>query len=164
MFKRFAFVTTFVAAVITLGGSGALMAQNHGNGREGSGGWESSRQGYSGRGGNYGGQGYSGRGGNHGGQAYSGRGGNYRGESYFRGQDHDRGWGDRDRYRGHDHDRGWGNGDGYRGYPRSYGYYSAPYAYGPSYYGPDYCNPGGYYDRWGNWHVTPGCSVDPLGY
>lgn len=76
-----------------------------------------------------------------------------------------RGFAFRGREGGRDYDRGrhWGGripdywpGGGYY----SYGYYGAPYAYGPGYYGyydPGYCNPVGYYDRWGYYHYYPGC-------
>jgi hypothetical protein len=68
------------------------------------------------------------------------------GRGYYGGRDHERRewreherreWGDRNRY--------------YRGGGFGFGFYSAPYGYGPRYY-----NSGcGYYDRWGCWHSTP---------
>jgi hypothetical protein len=82
--------------------------------------------------------GEGGRGYSHG-QSFSGR-GYSGGRGYYGGRDHDRrGWGD------HDRDRY------YRGGGFGFGFYSAPYSYGPRYY-----NSGcGYYDRWGYWHPTP---------
>jgi hypothetical protein len=71
------------------------------------------------------------------GRAYSGR--SYSGgRSYYGGHDYGRrGWGDHDRY--------------YRGGGFGFGFYSAPYAYGPGYY-----NPGcGFYDQYGYWHPGP---------
>ena len=59
-----------------------------------------------------------------------------------------------------------------RGYGRGgslfFGFYGAPYVYGPSYYYDPYyapsCDPAGYYDQWGYWHAYPGCYADPYGY
>ena len=86
-----------------------------------------------------------------GGRAYSGR--NFSGDGYSRGY---RGGG-RSYNGGRYYDRGRYYGGGY--YPG--GYYSgfvAPYAYG---FAPESC---GYYDRWGYWHVYPGCYAAPWGY
>ena len=67
--------------------------------------------------------------------------------------------------------RGYYGGRGFVGHDRYYrgrggfglgfGYYGAPYAYGPGYYDPGFCSPSGYYDRWGYWHLYPGCAPYP---
>jgi hypothetical protein len=78
-----------------------------------------------------------------GGEHFNGGGNYYRGGSYYGG--------------------GWGHGY----YPRyyrggyGYGYYGAPaFGFGFS-YAPNPCNPGGYYDAYGQWIPYPGCYVAP---
>jgi hypothetical protein len=54
---------------------------------------------------------------------------------------------------------GYGYG-GYRGYDR--GYYAGPrFGVGLGFYGSGYAPGCGFYDRFGNWHSTPGCYASP---
>jgi hypothetical protein len=139
-----------LGATLALAAPATVLARgpegNHGGGRS-----FSQGRSFSGGGRNFGGgQRYSApapayRGGEHynGGGNYYGGGGNYYrgGSNYYRGGDHDR---DRHYYRGY-----------------GPGYYAAPaYGFGFS-YAPDPCNPGGYYDAYGQWIPYPGCYVAP---
>src|SRR5579864_3078599 len=168
MYKRF-FLPALLAGtlLVVFSPASALARDQRGDGR-GYSGWRgysgaqgrSGARGYSGGGGYSGGRGYSGGQGYSGGRAYSGGRGNSGGRDYYGGRGYSGA-------RNYDRGRGWGGGDRYRGGRGfGFGYYAAPYAYGPSYYyQPDYCNPNGYYDRWGYWHPpAPGCYADPYGY
>jgi hypothetical protein len=156
MVKKFVLPVLLAGALLTVSiPASALAGESGGGGRSYSGGrGNSGGRSYSGGHGNSGrgysdGRSYSGQRGYSGGQAHSG------GRGYYSGRDYDRG-------------RGWSHGDrnryyGGRGF--SFGYYSAPYAYGPGYYyAPPPCNPPGYYDQWGNWNYYPGCYAGPSGY
>ena len=100
---------------------------------------------------------HDGRGGGHGGGggfSHSSRGFSGSGGKHFRGG-HEGHFDRDDHYRG---GRYYYGGTGF-----SFGFYGAPYTgNGPGYaYGSGSC---GYYDQWGNWIPTPGCSVGPYGY
>ncbi len=85
-----------------------------------------------------------------GGHAFAGREGHWGGERHF---DHD--------------DRYYRGGRYFYGRPSvGFGFYGAPYYYDygyvPGYDNP--CDPGGYYDAYGNWIPAPGCYINPYGY
>jgi hypothetical protein len=138
MFKKLGLTTLLLAGLLTFMTPSPVFAASHGGGHFSAG------HSFSG-GGHFSSGGF--RGGGHfnsGGHAFIGR-------NHFehRGWDHDRG-----HYRGYY--------PGRRGF--SFGFYGAPYYYGPGYaygYLPGYYAPGcGFYDEFGYW-VPTACAVNP---